>query len=46
MIINFSSLPQDTIDKYGLIELSQDGKVNIEIQKGMYGLPHAGILAN
>jgi hypothetical protein len=29
-----------------LIELSQDGKVYIEIQKGMYGLPQAGILTN
>jgi hypothetical protein len=40
------SLPQETIDKYDLIELSQDGKVYIEIQKGMYGLPQAGILTN
>jgi hypothetical protein len=46
MVINLSSLPQETIDKYKLIELSQDGKVYIEIQKGMYGLPQAGILAN
>jgi hypothetical protein len=45
MVINLSSLPQETIDKYDLIELSQDGKVYIEIQKGMYGLPQAGILA-
>jgi hypothetical protein len=46
MVINLSSLPQETIDKYDLIKLSQDGKVYIDIQKGMYGLPHAGILAN
>jgi hypothetical protein len=46
MVINFSSLPQETIEKYDLIELAQDGKVYIEIQKGMYGLPQAGILAN
>jgi hypothetical protein len=46
MVINLSSLPQETIDKYDLIELAQDGKVYIEIQKGMYRLPHAGILAN
>jgi hypothetical protein len=46
MVINLSSLPQETIEKYDLIEFSQDGKVYIEIQKGMYGLPHAGILAN
>jgi hypothetical protein len=46
MVINLSSLPQETIDKYDLIELSQDVKVYKEIQKGMYGLPQAGILAN
>jgi hypothetical protein len=46
MVINLSSLPQETIEKYDLLELSQDGKVYIEIQKGMYGLPQAGILAN
>jgi hypothetical protein len=46
MVINLSSLPQETIKKYDLIELSQEGKVYIEIQKGMYGLPQAGILAN
>jgi hypothetical protein len=46
MVINLSSLPQETIDKYNLIKLAQDGKVYIEIQKGMHGLPQAGILAN
>jgi hypothetical protein len=30
----------------GLDELAVDGKIYIEIQKGMYGLPQAGILAN
>jgi hypothetical protein len=34
MVINFSSLPQETFDKYDFIELAQ----YIEIQKGMYGL--------
>jgi hypothetical protein len=46
MVINLSSLPQETIDKYNLMELTQDGKVYIKIQKGLYGLPQAGILAN
>jgi hypothetical protein len=46
MVINLASLPQVTIENYDLIELSQDGKVYIEIQKGMYGLPQAGILTN
>jgi hypothetical protein len=46
MVINLSYLPQETIDKYDVIDLAQDGKVYKEIQKGMYGLPQAGILAN
>jgi hypothetical protein len=46
MVINLSSLPQETIEKYDLLELPQDGKVYIEIQKGMHGLPQAGILAS
>jgi hypothetical protein len=49
MVINLALLPQETIEKYekyDLNELAQDGKVYIEIQKGMYGLPQAGILAN
>jgi hypothetical protein len=40
MFINLSSLPQEIIDKLGLLELAHDGRVYIEIQKGMYGLPH------
>jgi hypothetical protein len=46
MVINLASLPQETIEKYDLDALAQDGKVYIKIQKGMYGLPQAGILAN
>jgi hypothetical protein len=46
MVINLASLPQETIGKYDLNELAQDGKVYIEIQKGMYSLPQSGILAN
>jgi hypothetical protein len=46
MVINLSLLPQETIDKYDFIELTQDGNVYIEIQKGMYGLPQAGILTH
>jgi hypothetical protein len=46
MVINLSYLHQETIDKSYLIELAQEGKVHIEIQKGMYGLPQAGILTN
>jgi hypothetical protein len=46
VVINLSSLPQDIIDEYGLLELAHDGRVYIEIQKSMYGLPQSGILAN
>jgi hypothetical protein len=46
MVINLAPLRQEMIEKYDLVELSQDGKVYIEIQKGMYGLPQAGILTN
>jgi hypothetical protein len=46
MVINLASLTQETIEKYDLHKLAQDRKVYIEIQKGMYGLPQAGILAN
>jgi hypothetical protein len=37
MVINLASLPQETIAKYDLFNLAQDGKVYIEIQKGGYG---------
>jgi hypothetical protein len=46
MVINLSSLPQEIIDEFGLLELAHDGRVYIEIQKRVYGLPQAGILAN
>jgi hypothetical protein len=46
MVINLSSLPQETIDKYNLMELAQDSKLYIEIQKYMCGLSQAGILTN
>jgi hypothetical protein len=46
MVINLASLPQETIEKYDLNKLAQDGRIYIDIQKGMYGLPQAGILTN
>jgi hypothetical protein len=45
MVINLASLPQETIEKYDL-HTAQDGKVYIETQRSMDGLPQAGILAN
>ncbi len=38
--------PADIIDHYRLKEKALDGYVYMEIRKGMYGLPQAGILAN
>jgi hypothetical protein len=46
MVINLSSLPQEIIGEYGVLELAHDGRVYIEIQKGVYGLPQSGILTN
>ena len=39
-------IPQEFIDMYDLTTKVKNGYVYIEIQKGMYGLPQAGILAN
>ena len=39
-------IPQPFIDQYDLQAKAKNGYVYIEIQKGMYGLPQAGILAN
>jgi hypothetical protein len=46
MVVIFSSLPQEVIDEYNLLELAHDGRVYIEIQKGMYSFPQSGILTN
>jgi hypothetical protein len=45
MIIMMVSIPQEVIDEYNLDDLAVDGKVYIKIQKGMYGLLQADILA-
>jgi hypothetical protein len=37
---------EEIVDKYNLKALAVDGWVYIEIRKGMYGLKHAGLLAN
>jgi hypothetical protein len=36
MVINLSSLPQEIINQYGLLELAHDGRVYIEIKKGIF----------
>jgi hypothetical protein len=39
-------LPQEIVNKYKLLPLVHDGWIYVEIWKGMYGLPQAGIIAN
>jgi len=46
MHIPLRLLPQRIIDLYNLESLAINGKVYVEIRKGMYGLPQAGIIAN
>lgn len=45
MRMKLSNFPQDLIDEYNLMEIERNGNVYVEIRKGMYGLPEAGILA-
>ena len=39
-------IPEEIIQYYNLINLEHKGLVYMEIQKGMYGLPQAGKIAN
>ena len=44
--IKLEDIPEEIIHEYNLCEqVTKDGYVYVEIQKGMYGLPQAGILA-
>jgi hypothetical protein len=45
MCISITSIPQSIIDQYRLLDLVNNGFVLVEISRGMYGLPQAGILA-
>jgi hypothetical protein len=46
MHIPIKLIPQEIIEEYNLLSLVSDGHVYIEVQKGMYAPPQAGILAN
>jgi hypothetical protein len=46
MRIPIKLTPHEIILQYNLLPLVSDGHIYIEAQKGMYGLPQAGILAN
>ncbi len=44
--IKIDDIPEEIIVEYNLCnKVTSDGHVYIEIRKGMYGLPQAGILA-
>jgi hypothetical protein len=45
MKIPLRLIPGNIIKHYGLRKKAVDGYVYMEIRKGMYGLPQAGILA-
>jgi hypothetical protein len=45
MRIPLTSIPQTIIDKYELLAKAHKGFVLVEISKGMYGMPQAGIIA-
>ncbi len=46
MKMPLSLFPQDIIEHYGLRNKALNDYIYMEIRKGMYGLPQAGILAN
>jgi hypothetical protein len=45
MRLKLSDIPGNIIDLYKLRDIAHDGYVYVCIQKGMYGLPQAGIIA-
>ena len=46
MRLKLTDIPEEVIKEYNLTELATpDGWVYIEISRGMYGLPQAGIIA-
>ena len=45
MRLKMEDIPENVIEKYELKSKEEDCQVYVEIRKGMYGLPQAGILA-
>ena len=43
--IKLSDIPEETIKQYKLNDITRNGYAYMEVQKGIYGLPQAGILA-
>ena len=46
MCMPIKIIPQEIIDHYNLLPKVKNGFVYMEIRRGMYGLPQAGVLAN
>ena len=46
MRLQVSLLPDEIITHYKLKDIADDGYVYCEIQRGVYGLAEAGVLAN
>jgi hypothetical protein len=46
MRVPIQTIPQKSIDHYNLTTINHNGNVYVEINKGKYGLPQAGRLAN
>jgi hypothetical protein len=46
MRIPIKDIPQCIMEQYQLADIAHNGYVLVEIRKGMYGLPQAGIIAN
>ena len=46
MRIPINQIPQEIIDEYNVHDLVHNGHAYVEIRRGMYGLPQAGIMAN
>jgi hypothetical protein len=46
MWIPVRDIPPDTMTQYKLVSIIHHDRILVEIRKGMYGLPQAGIIAN
>eukprot|EP00804_Cyclotella_cryptica_P008100 CCRYP_004591-RA/>CCRYP_004591-RA protein AED:0.17 eAED:0.17 QI:0/0/0/1/0/0/4/0/815 len=45
--LNIRDIPQEIIDEYKLKDIAErDGSIYLQANKGMYGLPHEGLIAN
>eukprot|EP00804_Cyclotella_cryptica_P023112 CCRYP_000353-RD/>CCRYP_000353-RD protein AED:0.34 eAED:0.30 QI:0/0/0/1/0/0/2/0/454 len=45
--LNIRDIPQEIIDEYKLKDIAErDGSIYLQANKGMYGLPHGGLIAN